>query len=59
MGPSILVLNKEDLGLDESAEGLGFLAGVEPCGVERAERRGVERLEDAIEFARAERRRRS
>ncbi len=51
MGPSILVLNKEDLGLDESAEGLGFLAGVEPVTLSAQSGAGVERLEDAIEFA--------
>ena len=58
LGPSILVLNKDDLGIDESAEGLGFLAGVEPVilsaksGADNAGTEpGLERLETAIENA--------
>ena len=51
LGPSLLVLNKEDLGLDESAEGLGFLAGVEPVALSARSGAGAERLEAAIEIA--------
>jgi len=51
LGPSIVVLNKEDLGLDESAEGLGFLAGIEPIALSARNEDGAERLETAIESA--------
>ncbi len=51
LGPSILVLNKEDLGIDETAEGLGFLVGVEPIVLSAKGGAGIESLESAIENA--------
>jgi len=51
LGPSLLVLNKSDLGLDESAEGLEFLAGVKPVSLSARNGLGLEKLEEAIERA--------
>ena len=51
LGPVLLILNKEDLGINESAEGLGFLAGVEPLVLSAHTGSGIDRLEAAIESA--------
>lgn len=51
LGPSLLLLNKIDLGLDESAEGLEFLAGVKPVTLSARNGLGLEQLEAAIEAA--------
>jgi len=51
LGPSLVVLNKDDLGLDESAEGLGFLAGIEPVALSAHREDGCAKLEAAIESA--------
>ncbi|MCY3023499.1 MAG: GTP-binding protein [Planctomycetota bacterium] len=48
-GPVLLVLNKRDLGVDESAAGLGFLAGREPCVVSATTGEGFEGLLEGIE----------
>lgn len=48
-GPSILVLNKSDLGVHESAQGLGFLAGAEPVEVSALAGTGIDALDAAIE----------
>ncbi|MGD0094809.1 MAG: GTPase, partial [Planctomycetota bacterium] len=50
-GPALLVLNKQDLGLDESAAGLGFLAGSEPLIVSAKTGAGLDKLLDAIAAA--------
>jgi len=47
-GPTLLVLNKQDLGVDESAGGLGFLAGREPLVVSAKTGWGLDKLLDAI-----------
>lgn len=47
-GPTLLVLNKQDLGLDECAGGLGFLAGREPRIVSAKTGAGLDELLHAI-----------
>jgi len=48
-GPLLLVLNKQDLGIDDNASGLGFLAGCEPCSVSALTGAGMDALLAAIE----------
>ena len=48
-GPTLVVLNKQDLGIDESADGLGFLAGREPCVISAKSGFGVEKFEASIQ----------
>jgi tRNA modification GTPase len=48
-GPVILVLNKKDLGLDDTALGLGFTLGREPCAISAQNGDGLKELEDQIE----------
>jgi len=48
-GPSVLVLNKTDLGIDENAAGVGFLIGATPVPISARTGLGLEQLEIAIE----------
>lgn len=48
-GPALLVLNKQDLGVDDNASGLGFLAGREPHVVSAATGWGLDKLAEAVE----------
>jgi tRNA modification GTPase len=48
-GEVLLVLNKSDLGMDESALGLGFLAGREPVVVSAHTGQGLDQLELTLE----------
>lgn len=48
-GPSLLVLNKADLGIDENAAGLGFLIGVTPISMAAQNGIGLDELEAEIE----------
>ena len=49
LGPTVFVLNKKDLGVDETAAGLGFVIGQEPCAISAQTGEGLESLEAAIE----------
>jgi small GTP-binding protein len=48
-GEVLLVLNKQDLGTDETALGLGFLAGRDPVVISAKSGHGLDELEQAIE----------
>ena len=48
-GPMIFILNKKDLGLDETAAGLGFVIGQEPVAISAQTGEGLDALEAAIE----------
>jgi tRNA modification GTPase len=48
-GPTLLVLNKQDLGVDETARGLGFLTGREACGISALTGAGLDVLEQTLE----------
>ena len=48
-GPLLVALNKCDLGIDASAEGLSFIAGTEPIQVSARDGSGIDDLEQAIE----------
>jgi tRNA modification GTPase len=50
-GAMLLVLNKQDLGVDENAAGLGFVAGREPLIVSAKSGAGLEELMTAVEAA--------
>jgi 50S ribosomal subunit-associated GTPase HflX len=45
----IFILNKKDLGLDETAAGLGFVIGQEPVAISAHTGEGLDALEAAIE----------
>ena len=48
-GPLLLVLNKQDLGVDENATGLGFVAGRDPHTVSAKTGAGLDKLMEDIE----------
>ena len=48
-GQLILVLNKKDLGVDETAMGLGFTLGSEPCVISAQSGDGLKELEEQLE----------
>ena len=49
IGPMVLVLNKSDLGLDDTAAGFGFMLGAEPCQISAQKGEGLRVLEAQIE----------
>ncbi len=48
-GPTLLILNKKDLGLDETAAGLGFLIGRDPIAISAQTGEGLDTLESQLE----------
>jgi len=50
-GPSLVVLNKCDLGIDEDAQGLGFVAGGDLIALSALNREGLPALSAGIEAA--------